>query len=89
MSKQNMNKAERLSFLKACIEKQIENKLLSIESPYLNEACHFIGWYLSPPCQQWNYYHVITESGGVLPFDVDYLLSKINLAIRTENTTTH
>ena len=71
-------KDERIDFLIVTLKETAKNKLLHIENPYLIEAATMLGWHISAPAYQWNFTHVIKNNGGILPFDLDYLISKLN-----------
>jgi hypothetical protein len=42
-------------------------------NPLTENACQFVGWILCAPCQQWDYYHCITEDGGIIPLNFSAL----------------
>lgn len=37
---------------------------------------HRIGWTILAPYAQWNYWHILKDSGGVVPLDVDLLIER-------------
>jgi hypothetical protein len=46
------------------------------KDPLTEDACQFVGWILSAPCAQWDYYHCITEEGGIIPLNFSALRAK-------------
>jgi len=47
---------------------------ISEDNPHIKAGCRLLGWHLSAPYAQWEYYHAITPEGGVIPFSIDGLV---------------
>jgi len=64
--------SETLEQLKRCSDMNVEPSIELIKL-----GCLFCGLTFSEPYSQWDYRHVITCTGGVVPFSLAYLLEKM------------
>lgn len=55
--------------------------MIEVPDKRLKDECiqfwlHRMGYIISPPYAQWDYWHIIKKSGGIVPLNVDRLIEE-------------